>query len=235
VAPPCAVAVFVKTPGCSPVKSRLAAVCGEPFATALYRRCVAATASVVRRAVGAGGLSAYWAVAEAEAVTRWHGFPVVEQGTGDLGERMGRVHTRLVARHGQAMLIGADTPQLEVPVLCEAALTLQGEAPRLVLGPAEDGGFWLVGASAALPPSDWAAVQYSRADTLARFEARMAVHAPIARTASLGDVDRVEDLAPLAAALSSLSAPTPEQAALRKWLEETPPPRVARATEEGAG
>lgn len=216
-----AVAIFVKTPGLSPVKSRLAATMGTGFAQGLHRRAAQATASVVECALAECGGIGYWAVAERTDAARgaWRGFETIMQGEGSLGERMARVHTALVARHGLALLIGADSPQLELSPLCAAINWLRAPGPRLVLGPAEDGGFWLAGANRALPLGDWTGVEYSRPDTCAGFSRVMRRHGRLLEMPLLRDVDRADDLPSLMNALQILPAATPAQAALLGWLE----------------
>jgi rSAM/selenodomain-associated transferase 1 len=78
------------------------------------------------------------------------GVPIVAQGTGDLGQRMRRALDR--CSPGPAVLIGTDIPRLG-PQHIAKAFRLLGRND-LVFGPAEDGGFWLVGArrSPRLPP-----------------------------------------------------------------------------------
>src|SRR3546814_381382 len=66
-----ALAIFVKTPGHSGLKTRLAAERGERYAVEWYRRAAAAVSSVARRAHARHGVTAYWAVAEAGALDAW--------------------------------------------------------------------------------------------------------------------------------------------------------------------
>lgn len=209
----CAAAIFVKTPGLSPLKTRLAAGIGVPAATAWHRLAARATAAVVAQVPG---LSGYWAVAEpdADAAGAWPGLPRLQQGPGCLGERMGRVHAALVARHGRGMVLGADTPQLDPDVLGRAVAWLEDPAPRLVLGPARDGGFWLLGANRALPPPAWTAAPCGRPDTAAGFRAAMAGCGDWLELPPLTDVDTATDLAPMLAELGKLARPLPEQAAV---------------------
>lgn len=225
----CAIAIFVKTPGYSPVKTRVAADTDTDFAASLYWLAARASASVVHEVVADGAARGYWAVAEADVGARasWPGMEKVGQGEGSLGERMARVHTALVARHGSALLIGADSPQVEPGVLKQAVAWLADEAPRLVLGPAEDGGFWLVGANHALPLADWTAPGYSRADTLTVFRRTMARHGDCLLLPQLRDVDSIDDITELTAALQALARPTIAQDQLRAWLAVT---RVATVT-----
>ena len=160
-------AIFVKTPGYSPIKTRLAADCGRAYAEAWYRRAAAAVASVARIAAVRERITVYWAVAEHAAMARgaWPDLPELDQGEGGLGQRIARVHAALVATHGAGMLIGADAPQLSAGLLGEAVAWLRQSGPRLSLGPARDGGFWLFGGNVAPPVDAWQQVRYSTRET----------------------------------------------------------------------
>lgn len=213
-----ALAIFVKTPGLSPVKTRLAATVGTAAAVRFHTLAAAATAAVARRCQA--HLVPYWAVAEAgpEAREAWPEFAQVEQGDGDLGARMHQVYSELQARHGRALLIGADVPQLTPALLQVALALLDDEATPYVLGDAVDGGFWLVGGRARIEPSIWLGVGYSQPDTAAQFRHALAPHGGIARVSTLTDVDDATDLPTLAASLANLTDPLPEQRELSGWL-----------------
>ena len=101
-----AVAIFVKTPGLSALKTRLWPNLGREAAERLHMACAEAVASVVAEAGRRHGMTAYWAVAEENATAHWPGFPCVEQGAGSLGERMARVYRRMYERHGAAIRPG---------------------------------------------------------------------------------------------------------------------------------
>ena len=211
-----AVAIFVKTPGYSDVKTRLSVGMGKDFAEKWHRRAAAAVAASATES----GLPAYWAVAETAALNgdHWPELPNLDQGTGSLGARMARVHRLLVERHGAGILVGSDMPQLTAGQLRRAAALLESDRPAQVIGPAVDGGFWLFGANRCFPESDWTAVTYSQPDTAARF---CQVLAPEARWHTLEpqtDLDRPSDLAGVLAELRALSAPTLAQRRLAEWL-----------------
>src|SRR5205823_5346523 len=70
------------------------------------------------------------------------GAPIVAQGGGDLGERMRRAIADCPP--GPVVLIGSDIPALAPEHIAEAFRLLGNH--DIVLGPAADGGFWLVGA-----------------------------------------------------------------------------------------
>ena len=216
-----AVAIFVKTPGLSPVKTRLAAALGTADATGFYRLAAAATAEVARSCQPA--LTPYWAIAEygPVAAAAWHGFAHVEQGEGDLGERLDRIYATLQARHGRVLLIGADAPQLTPAMLRAALAVLDDTDEPFVLGEASDGGFWLFGGRVPIPKTVWCTVRYSQAHTASELRALLAPLGVVANAPRLTDVDNATDLPSLAHALAALPDPVPAQRTLHNWLHIT--------------
>lgn len=107
------------------------------------------------------------------------------QGSGDLGARMScALRTRLP---GPVVLVGADIPELGARQVWSAFCLLGRH--DLVFGPAEDGGFWLVGARhpGQLPPL-FERVRWSGPDTLAD------TLAGLPRRIRVGFVNRLEDV-----------------------------------------
>ncbi len=115
----------------------------------------------------------------------------IPQGHGDLGQRMRRGLEAVAS--GPVMLIGADCPAVDRHHVRRAFRAL-GNAD-FVFGPAEDGGFWLVGAARrrALPPRLFMGARWSTrhalADTLATLNGQR--HA---LTDRLADADTAADL-----------------------------------------
>lgn len=213
-------AIFVKTPGHSPLKTRLAQAIGRDAAEAFHRHAAAAVAGVVMRAqISMPGLVAYWAVAEADALDApiWRELPRIAQGDGDLGARMRTVCETMRERHGRALLIGADAPQLRDDDVLAACTAL--DSHDHAIGPSEDGGFWLFGTRIAVPEHAWSETPWSQSDTAMRFLDALG-DSSVATLRRLCDVDTVDDLAALAEAMRALSAPTPKQAALALWLSD---------------
>ena len=210
-------AIFVKTPGLSPIKTRLAATRGAAFAEHWHRLAAAAVASVMQQFAERSGWQVYWAVAEPEGLGRWSGFPCLLQPEGGLGARMAGIHAELLDRHGRAVLIGADSPQLSIGHLQAADRALDEDCDH-VLGPAEDGGFWLLGSRRPIDAGIWEAVRYSQPDTGQHMQQALAEQARCRLLDRLRDVDSETDLAPLHADLIALRAPTTAQQALAGWL-----------------
>jgi glycosyltransferase A (GT-A) superfamily protein (DUF2064 family) len=215
-------AIFVKTPALSPVKTRLWPHIGQRRAEAFHLAAAAAVASVARRAQARCGIEACWAVAEAEALrgALWSDLPRVGQGEGTLGARMHHVYAQLRRRHAAVVLIGADAPQVTAPVLVRAAQWLAAPAPRLVIGKAGDGGFWLFGGNVALPETAWTRVVYSKPATALDFMQSMQAHGSFLEVDPLDDVDTFADIAPALAGMESLADPTDAQRRLAQLLRE---------------
>lgn len=215
------VVVFVKTPGLSPVKTRLAKGLGVKAAEDFFSRSVACVEAVVDGFVAAKpSWEAVWCVVEPEAVVdgRWshrpEGWRAVAAGAGDLGLRMQRAWDEAIATKGAAILLGGDTPQVSADDLCQAAdLAAAGE---VVLGPSTDGGFWLVAGRRPLPQAAWRDTPWSSFHTRTCFEQGLGCGA--AYLAVRVDVDTVEDLAPCAEALSGEALDV--QRALAAWIGE---------------
>ncbi|MEO5628297.1 MAG: DUF2064 domain-containing protein, partial [Thermomonas sp.] len=138
-------------------------------------------------------------------------------GEGDLGARMGHVTDALLALFDAALLLGADSPQLQTSDLAAAVAALASH--QHVIGPSEDGGFWLFATRGHVPATAWSATPWSRPDTAARFLDALG-NPPVAHLRCLRDVDTVEDLPPLLAALDALTDPLPEQQQLAQWLHD---------------
>ncbi|MET4128268.1 TIGR04282 family arsenosugar biosynthesis glycosyltransferase [Roseovarius sp. MBR-6] len=120
--------------------------------------------------------------------------PRVPQGAGDLGDRMGRLFRSLPP--GPVCIIGADIPGIERHHIARAFASLGRH--DAVIGPAPDGGYWLIGLrrTAAVPARLFEGVRWSgphaRTDTL-----RSLGPARVALTDTLRDVDEARDLRPM--------------------------------------
>lgn len=122
--------------------------------------------------------------------------PTRPQGGGDLGARMARALSQAAA--GPAVLIGADIPDIRSRHIAEAFRLLGRH--DWVFGPAEDGGYWLVGARRRprlrLP---FGGVRWSHPETLADTLDNLSDQS-VALLETLADVDEAADLARLGGA-----------------------------------
>ncbi len=221
---PLNVAVFVKTPGLSPLKTRLAAGIGAEGAAAFYGLAcgsIRETLEEARREMPP--LQGYWAVAEAGAEQAWRELPTVLQGDGGLGTRLANVYEAMRAKDGRgaAVMVGADAPQITTQTFALTRAALE-DGHDFVLGPAADGGFYLFAGRRPLVAEIWEGVTYSEDTTAAELKQRLL---PLGRVATLGrltDVDTVHDLEKVKSELSVLAHPTPTQIELMAWLDRIP-------------
>jgi uncharacterized protein len=216
----CGLAIFVKTPSLSPVKTRLAKDIGQTAALDLYELSIRAVASVVQQAQSLGAIAPYWAVAEQAALNdqRWRELPTIDQGDGGLGMRMANVFAVLQAQHGSALLIGADAAALTCAMLTKASAWLQQSSAKRVMGRAMDGGFWICGGNRQVREDAWLAPTYSSANTASEFCLAMSDYGQCLELPRLADMDHGVDLPKIAAQLRALTAPTAAQIALLQAL-----------------
>lgn len=122
------------------------------------------------------------------------GLTVIPQATGPLGDRMRLTMAALLARGVRSVvLIGSDLPTISAALVADAFDALDEQPLGLVLGPATDGGFYLIGGTQAPPGLDgipWGGPSVLR-DTVGVIE-RAGI--PVRLLGPLGDVDSVADL-----------------------------------------
>ena len=178
--------IFARLPVPGKVKTRLIPAVGEEGAARIYARLLALTVEAARDS----GLPFELRVTggEVDAFHQLFGrdVEVVEQGDGDLGAKMARVEP-------PALLIGSDCPGVTGSLLRAAAGALSDR--RVVLGPANDGGYWLIGYSEPVPFL-FDDMQWSTPSVLPETLARLAAHGMgPAILPELADIDTAEDLA----------------------------------------
>lgn len=115
--------------------------------------------------------------------------PRLPQGRGNLGDRMARM---LDATPGPSVLIGGDIPGIRRTHIARAFRALGDHAS--VIGPAPDGGFWLIGLKhpSRAPRSLFRNVRWSHPDT--RADTLPTLPQPVALIDELADVDTASDL-----------------------------------------
>lgn len=226
-----ALAIFVKTPGLSNIKTRLASKLGASQTAEFYELAVSAIQAVAvaadqsARALGGPGLVPYWAVAESEGLDapRWSRFARIDQGTGGLGSRLHNVYRQLLKRHAFVLLIGADSPQMSVEVLRTSCEALSKSRPPdqtiFILGRTDDGGYYLFGGNRPLPRDVWESVDYSVETTAEEFARGLAPLGEIQELPISFDVDIIEDLRRLAELDDTCATLLPEQRRVITWAK----------------
>ena len=140
---PCAVAIMAKASVAGTVKTRLVPRLGEWGAARLQTRL---TRQAVRTALAARcGEVQLHVTPRIHAPWKSWGVALKSQRGRDLGERMYRALAAALRRYSAALLIGTDCPVLRPQDLRRATRLLRGGCD-VVLSPAEDGGYALIGA-----------------------------------------------------------------------------------------
>lgn len=191
------IAVFVKTPGLSPIKTRLAHEIGKEKAESFYQVCCRWTQSAIDEAAKQCALHPIWAVAELEGAKSplWGSFENIYQGEGNLGERLHFVHEQLIRRFGTAIVIGADSPEMDPNVIVSAAnYLLEGAQSCFVMGNTPDGGFYLFGSNRSLSKEMWTSISYSEDTTARQLRNVVSSLGTVVELPPCADVDYLEDL-----------------------------------------
>lgn len=177
--------IFCRWPEPGKAKTRLIPDFGPEGAAAIYAKLLAHTVTVAR----ASGIPFELRVTGAEPdvfrSAMGEDLMVVDQGEGDLTDKLGRVPA-------PAIVIGSDCPSLTPQHLWAAHDTLSTE--EMVIGPASDGGYYLLGynsdARFAFEDMPWSTDKVFE-ETLRRFVAQGIRPAVMPE---LSDIDTAEDL-----------------------------------------
>jgi rSAM/selenodomain-associated transferase 1 len=214
---------MLRVPGREPVKSRLHASLGLEAATLLYRCFVLDTLDAAGRVPGVEVIAAFSpAAARAAMAGLAPGMRQLAQRGDDLGARMANLVTDLLeAGHAAALVTGSDLPTLPAARFAEAARVLAGGRADVVLGPSEDGGYYLIGL-ARPAPALFADMRWSAPDVLAvTCERAQRLRLRVHRLPPWYDVDTAADLLRLRDDLASAAAPPAAGTAAwrtRRWL-----------------
>ena len=140
--------IFAKNPVLGKVKTRLAATMGAAAAFEVYKELLYHTKSITQKA--AADKVVYYSE-QVQFNDLWeNGFSKAKQKGKDLGERMLMAFKEMFQQgYKKAVIIGTDCPSLNEAILKEAFERLS--ATDVVLGPAYDGGYYLLGMSRLHP------------------------------------------------------------------------------------
>jgi rSAM/selenodomain-associated transferase 1 len=187
-----ALLIFAKNPLAGKVKTRLAAAIGEQAALVVYSQLLAHTASITKHLA----VDKFVFYAEyIEAHDLWHAkhyFKRVQTGN-DLGERMKNAFDAVfMMSYDRMVIIGTDCPGLNEHLITKAFSEL--DRHDVVIGPAEDGGYYLLGMN-KLYPAIFDNIQWSTDTVLDATKKKCAaLHLNYHLLPVLKDIDEVDDL-----------------------------------------
>ena len=140
---------MLKIPVAGQVKTRLAAHIGKEDATKLYRCFIHDTFSRISLLKNIDIIAAYTPqnlISRAKRLAP-SGAIIIPQKGRDLGERLRNIFSHLFSiGYKKIAIIGADSPDLPIEYIEKSFLLLKGKT-GLVLGPAEDGGYYIIAMS----------------------------------------------------------------------------------------
>ncbi|NUO03602.1 MAG: TIGR04282 family arsenosugar biosynthesis glycosyltransferase [Saprospiraceae bacterium] len=185
-----ALLLFVRNPEKGKVKTRLAKELGDDKALEIYLELLNLTRAVAM-AIPAERLLFYSNFIPQSDDWPESLFQKHLQSGGDLGARMEAAFHQALETHPKAVIIGSDCPELR-PEIIEQAFTQLDDCDA-VFGPANDGGYYLLGLKSVIPGIFRDMVWSTKSvlsETLDRLKAAGKTYAFLPE---LSDVDHVED------------------------------------------
>lgn len=189
--------IFAKAPDPGRVKTRLARSLGDEEAAAIYRSMGSRVVDSLRN--GPWRTVIYFDPPDSESrIREWLGTDALEflaQPPGGLGERLTQGFDWGFGQGTVVCAVGTDAPTLTIEGVTSAFHQLEGPGESdLVLGPANDGGYYLV-ALRRRAPELFAGIPWSTGQVLAAtLDAALALELCSELLVPLSDVDRPEDV-----------------------------------------
>jgi hypothetical protein len=233
--------IMARLPVAGQTKTRLGAAIGAEAATALYRAFLRDLGERFTRAAARACYDLYWfyaapaGVGEAAFAAQVPaGGMLFRQEGQDFAARLWHGFRTLSARgYERVVVIGSDSPHLPAAWVAQAFESLATH--DVVIGPAEDGGYYLLGQRVQDAPIDlFSGIAMSTATVCAETLARArAAGLSVAQTPATFDIDEADDLDRLRRALreapSALADAAPATQALLSALPSLPPGALALA------
>ena len=198
--PVCALGLMAKAPLAGEVKTRLVPPLTAREAAQLnvcFLRDMAVSIDSVAATAAASGLVVYTPAGAESAFEGLlpNGFELLVQRGASLGERLCNATDDLLQQgYGAVCLINSDSPTLPQSFLIRAVDLLARDGDRVVLGGAEDGGYYLIGLKHAHKHL-FKGIAWSTPEVLARTKERAAeIGLPVAMLPAWYDVDDAETL-----------------------------------------
>ncbi|MGB3507733.1 MAG: TIGR04282 family arsenosugar biosynthesis glycosyltransferase [Microcoleaceae cyanobacterium] len=189
--------IFTRYPEPGKTKTRLIPALGEEGSANLQRQMTEQTIAKVKQLVKFVSLSfeIRFAGGNIQLMQNWLGSDLKhqQQGEGNLGDRMTIAFQSAFNKGNKyVVIIGIDCPKLTIDIIIQAFEKLT--QTDLVIGPAIDGGYYLIGLSQFIPELfreiNWGSAQVlEKTLTIAQLLNLVVGYLPI-----LSDIDRPEDL-----------------------------------------
>jgi hypothetical protein len=189
--------IFTRYPEPGKTKTRLIPVLGEEGAATLQRQMTEHKLAEVRKLQVFHPLSieVHFSGGNEQLMQGWLGSNIIyrHQSEGDIGCRMASAfQASFEGGMNRVVLIGSDCPDLNAQLLAQAFQSL--EQHDLVLGPARDGGYYLIGLH-RLFPELFTGISWSTAEVLQQTQSiAKRLGLAVAYLPLLSDIDRPEDL-----------------------------------------
>ncbi len=193
-----AIAVLTRYPRPGRCKTRLIPLMGKRGASMLHKALAEHTISRLKTYVighPADLIIFYSGAYEAEA-RKWLGEDIVyaAQPPGDLGAKIAYAfEMTFQIGYGRTLVLGTDCPDMDLKILDDAFSAL--ESKDMVLGPAEDGGYYLVGLKHACSKELFEGIPWGSAQVLeTTVERAKSLKLHLEMLPLLPDLDRPDDL-----------------------------------------
>jgi rSAM/selenodomain-associated transferase 1 len=241
--------IVARTPLAGQTKTRLGALIGHEAAAALYAAFLCDLGARFTEAAARDGYDLYWYYTAPEEMNNapaeelfTHALPTGGRLLRQMGETFGQrlLHGfQALCEEGykRIVVIGSDSPQLPAAWIREAFAALRQD--DVVIGPARDGGYYLLGLRAESSASDlFTGIPMSALDTCARtIEHAKRLNLSVAYTPRSFDVDEAPDLrllhATLCATPSRDADPAPATLVALERMA-TAPPELPAAVDVGS-
>lgn len=184
-----AIAIFIKNPVMGKVKTRLAASIGDEAALNIYLRLIEFTSDVTRE-VEADAYIYYSEYIPSTPIMKGRVFNEAIQDGDDIGQRMGNCFKDLLRRYTRVLLIGSDCAALKADHINQAFRSLKDQ--DVVLGPAQDGGYYLIGMK-TYHPTLFGDLPWSQKNLLKESVSTLSKDTKVHLLECLSDIDYLED------------------------------------------
>ena len=191
--------IFTRYPEAGKAKTRLIPALGAEGAATLQRQMTEYVIGISREAInqvsGTISIEVHFAGGNQQLMAKWLGNDIIYrlQSEGDIGLRMSfAFQTAFNQQNNRIVIIGSDCPQLNSQLIIQAFDALSQN--DLVLGPATDGGYYLIGLRRFIPEL-FTGISWSTSEVLQQtIDIAKNLNLAVDYLETLSDVDRPEDL-----------------------------------------